>query len=106
MKMTNEDSTPQLESFPCGCGNRFERLPSGYFACPGCGKEVTSTGRSLKNISRQFLDQPIDFKQLEAKGWPGPYVEYTATDAESWETLNELERKLFPELFPDAEESD
>ncbi|MCA1839956.1 MAG: hypothetical protein ABR585_12525 [Gemmatimonadaceae bacterium] len=105
--MTNEDTPPECEGFTCHCGARFERLPGGGFTCGGCGTQISATGRTapssgLKQLAKEFSEQPVDFAQLEAKGWPGPYVGYTEADIQIPATLLEMERQL----FSDDEESD
>ena len=105
--MSNENPPDFVEEFACSCGGRFKRTPSSDYTCTGCGEACSVTGRavrdpepvSLKELSRAFYDQPIDFKEAESRGWPGPYVEFTDADRQWWETLAELERKYFPELF-------
>jgi hypothetical protein len=98
--MTNEPSE-QDKPTGCACHSTTGRCRGAGDGC-GCGAAHPSaaSGQDLKHLSKQFLDQPLNFAEAAARGWPGPYdtVEYSEADwnaqRQAWEQLEALEREL------------
>lgn len=52
--MTHEE----LEELGCDCGSTMGRTRGSGWLCPECGAQFSITGRSLKDLSRLYLDEP------------------------------------------------